>query len=237
MSHQPFRFPSPGPAVVGSFGDAKALSVATPENLALECDIAEIRLDLFHLEVSAKGRSLWEHLLGFPLLLTARCHAEGSPFELGIEERREMLELALVDALLVDIEVASIPEMAGLISEITEKKIPWIASFHDFKKLPSSDTLKSGAAIAKQAGAAAFKCAARLEKADDLIALASFQSSDQGIPVATMGMGPLAPVSRLLCAQVGSILNYGYLGTEETAPGQWSARQLREGILSLTPLS
>ena len=45
-----------------------------------------------------------------------------------------------------------------------------------------------------------------------------------------MGMGPLAPASRLLAAQLGSVLNYGYLGSEPTAPGQWSARFLKEAV-------
>jgi 3-dehydroquinate dehydratase len=50
-----------------------------------------------------------------------------------------------------------------------------------------------------------------------------------------MGMGPLAPVSRLLCAQSGSLLNYGYLGTTATAPGQWDAALLRQAIARLAP--
>ena len=45
-----------------------------------------------------------------------------------------------------------------------------------------------------------------------------------------MGMGPLAPASRLLAAQCGSLLNYGYLGTGSTAPGQWPARLLKEAL-------
>jgi 3-dehydroquinate dehydratase-1 len=45
-----------------------------------------------------------------------------------------------------------------------------------------------------------------------------------------MGMGPLAPVSRLLCAQCGSVLNYGYLGKTATAPGQWDAAFLKQAI-------
>ncbi len=49
-------------------------------------------------------------------------------------------------------------------------------------------------------------------------------------------MGPLAAVSRLLCAQCGSVLNYGYLGKEATAPGQWAAGALKEAIARLEPL-
>ena len=77
--------------------------------------------------------------------------------------------------------------------------------------------------------------AAKLASPADLVRLADFQLADHGIPVATMGMGPLAPVSRLLCAQCGSLLNYGYLGTTATAPGQWDSGLLKTAISRLVP--
>jgi 3-dehydroquinate dehydratase-1 len=51
-----------------------------------------------------------------------------------------------------------------------------------------------------------------------------------------MGMGRFAAVSRLLCAQCGSVLNYGFLGTTPTAPGQWPAAQLKNLLSQLPPL-
>jgi 3-dehydroquinate dehydratase len=48
-----------------------------------------------------------------------------------------------------------------------------------------------------------------------------------------MGMGVLAPVSRLLCAQSGSVLNYGFIGQTATAPGQWDSLRLKQSIASL----
>lgn len=147
-----------------------------------------------------------------------------------------MLRAALPDACLIDIEVISISSMVELISEIRTEGIPWIASYHDYNKLPSGLKFVAQAGIAKDAGAAAFKTAACLHTPDEVAALARFQMSDQGIPLSTMGMGALAPVSRLLCAQAGSVLNYGFVGENATAPGQWSARQLRDCIRSLQPL-
>jgi 3-dehydroquinate dehydratase-1 len=52
-------------------------------------------------------------------------------------------------------------------------------------------------------------------------------------PMSVMGMGPLGPVSRLLYAQHGSLLNYGYLGDQATAPGQWPAKLLKEAIAAV----
>ena len=136
---------------------------------------------------------------------------------------------------MVDIEVASIPEMTELIKILKIRGIPWVASFHNFKNLPTPAALIAAARTAKAAGAGAFKAAARLHSPADLAGLADFQLADHGLPVATMGMGPLAPVSRLLCAQCGSILNYGFLGSTPTAPGQWNAAMLRETIAALAP--
>lgn len=236
MPRPQFTFPSPTSLVVGSFGDASALARETPESLAAQCDLAEIRLDLLHEEVSEKGTKLWQHLLPFPLLFTARRKSEGSPFDLPTETRATLLRTALSDASLVDIELASVPQMGDLISEIQSEGIPWVASFHNFEKLPERDELESRAAEAQSAGANAFKVAAMLRTMDDLTALAHFQISGQKIRLSTMGMGVLAPVSRLLCAQAGSVLNYGFVGEKATAPGQWSARQLRDSIHTLNPI-
>lgn len=236
MSEPLFPFPNSNPSVVGSFGDYDSLRSATPVSLASECDIAEIRLDLFHQEFSLQGPELWAHLIGFPLLFTARCHAEGSPFDLTAETRQTLLQSALPAAALIDIEAASIAEMAELIAEINAKRIPWIASFHNFEQLPTLDELTSRATLAKQAGASGFKFAARLHRVEDLAILANLQTHDLGLPTASMGMGSLAPVSRILCAQNGSILNYGFIGNTETAPGQWPAKLLRDGIRASIPL-
>ena len=85
-----------------------------------------------------------------------------------------------------------------------------------------------------RAVASAFKAAAMLHSPADVSELAAFQLADHGLPVSTMGMGPLAPVSRLLCAQCGSVLNYGYLGSSPTAPGQWDAAFLKQAIARLS---
>jgi 3-dehydroquinate dehydratase-1 len=236
MPCAPFPFPPAGPTVVGSIGDLAALRDSTPVSLAGQCDIAEIRLDVFHREFAREGAAMWRHLLPFPILFTARRHDEGSPFELDLTTRTAMLQAALPDASVIDIEARSASEMRGLISNISAEGVPWVASFHDFDGMPSGQKLGTHAGIAREAGASAFKVAARLRTMDDLTALAHFQMSDTGMPLSTMGMGVLAPVSRLLCAQAGSILNYGYVGKTTTAPGQWSARQLRECIRSLSPL-
>ena len=196
----------------------------------------EIRLDLL-LEASGRvDRSTWEHLTGLPLLFTARRPSEGGGGALEAAARTGLLERVLDDAALIDIEVASIGEMAGLLVVLRERGIPWVASCHDFEKLPTTAWLLEQEQQAAAAGAAVFKAAARIHTPADLARLAEFQLAPHELPLATMGMGPLAPVSRLLCAQSGSVLNYGFLGATATAPGQWDSALLKTAVSRLASI-
>lgn len=233
MSRQHIYFSTSKPLVVGSIGDLVSMRAMTPDLLAQQCDIAEIRLDLFYSEIATISSALWKHLLPFPLLFTARCHSEGSPFKLDFTQRLNLLETALEDASLIDVEVANIPQFNDFIGKLRDRDMPWLASYHDFEKLPSTAALENNARLAKDAGASIFKCAAHLSGIDDLATLAHFQKNDHGILISSMGMGTIGPVSRQLCAQAGSVLNYGFVGESKTAPGQWSAEHLRQCILSL----
>ena len=79
------------------------------------------------------------------------------------------------------------------------------------------------------AGADIAKCAFTLEAPSDFQRIAE-ALEDAPLPLSIMGMGTLAPASRLFATHLGSILNYGYLGESATAPGQWPANLLREAI-------
>lgn len=235
MASAKFLLSDGRPRVVGSFGSSQDLREATASSVRESCDIAEIRLDLLAGGTVATESTPWSHLVEIPLLFTARRAEEGGAGALNTAARGALLRGALDQAAWLDIEVASIYEMADFLSELAERKIPWIASWHDFEKLPDTAVLEHAAEQAKAAGAAVFKAAARLASPADMARLADFQLADHGLPVATMGMGPLAPVSRLLCAQCGSVLNYGYLGNTATAPGQWDSALLKNAISRLVP--
>lgn len=219
--------------VVGSFGSLLDLQKTTDAEVSESCDLAEIRLDLLASEADGVGPASWSHLTTTPLLFTARRAEEGGAHALDPAARMSLLQGAIDHATWVDIEVASIGEMASFLEDSMARGIPWIASYHDFDRLPPTAELERAAKRALAAGAAIFKAAARLNSPADLARLAEFQLADHGIPVATMGMGPLAPVSRLLCAQCGSLLNYGYLGSTATAPGQWDSALLKTAISRL----
>jgi 3-dehydroquinate dehydratase-1 len=224
------------PLTVGSFGDAAGLQSAVAGPVRSACDVVEIRLDVLVAEGLTPGRRLWAHLEGIPLLFTARRQEEGGALSSTAAQRAGWLNACLDDAWAVDLEVASLDEMGGTRGALAERQIPLIASSHNFQALPGPEDLSRQLQTARAAGAAVFKAAAKLRTAAELANLANFQLANHGIPKALMGMGTLAPVSRLLCAQCGSVLNYGYLGRTPTAPGQWSAARLKDAIAALARL-
>jgi 3-dehydroquinate dehydratase-1 len=221
--------------VVGSFGSAVCLRKAGDCDTLQRCDLAEIRLDLLRADGVDPAPAQWRHLAGVPLLFTARRMDQGGALPLDAPQRSALLRTALAEAALIDVELASHAAMGELLAEAAQRAIPWLASYHDFTQLPETAVLTEAAQQAKAAGAAGFKVAAKLNTLADVLRLAEFQLTAQGLPVATMGMGVLAPVSRLLCAQSGSVLNYGYLGAIPTAPGQWDCGLLKQAIRQLAP--
>ena len=230
MSRERVSFSEGKRWVVGSIGSAATLAEARPTAIPGACDMLEIRLDALAAGGTAVNRAAWAHLAEIPLLFTARRQDEGGAGALDADQRSELLRQALRDAAVIDVELASTGEMRDVLQEIADAGIPWVSSFHDFERLPADEILAAAAKRARDSGAAVFKLAARIHGPDDLARLARFQASDPGLPLAVMGMGPLAPVSRLLCAQYGSVLNYGYLGETPTAPGQWDCAALKRAI-------
>lgn len=220
------------PRIVGSISTISGLNALISSGESPACDIVEIRLDGLAREQADLLDRPWNKL-NLPLLFTARRAEEGGMVSAAAAERSRMLETVLDDAAWVDIELASAEEMAAMLDQLRDRGIPWIASAHDFLKTPDQEVLENSAERAKELGATVFKIAAMTRCPADLTKLAEFQLLDQGIHKSTMGMGALAPVSRLLCAQCGSVLNYGFLSTSPTAPGQWSAGQLKAVIGSL----
>ena len=52
------------------------------------------------------------------------------------------------------------------------------------------------------------------------------------VALSVMGMGRFGKISRLLFAQAGSVLNYGFLHSPQVT-GQWPARLLKKRIEEL----
>jgi len=219
------------PLTVGCVGDAAHLDHLVGTDLKAECHVVEIRLDALRAPV-AELRAAWQQCM-LPLLFTARRLDEGGQGPYDASTRQAMLQAVLDDAGFIDVEIASADEMAELITIAQLRGIPVILSAHDFQKTPDDAHLRETIRRGRDLGASVVKIATSLQTPQDLARLAALLAEDHGVPLSLMGMGPMAVASRILLAQLGSVLNYGFLGTVATAPGQWSAQRLKEAIASV----
>lgn len=234
MQHSSFSHAELSKAlVVGSLSNLKDLehfdSDRTPE-----CDVVELRLD--GLEENELEQALWACLRlkswSVPVLITARCVSEGGLQELSVEQRCARLLQFAEAAAYVDIEIASFPEMEKTAKTLQEQGLVLVLSYHHFQFTPSLEELEEKVKTAQSYGADVAKLAVMHQDVKDLQIGAQLVQG-RSFPLSFMGMGTLAPVSRLLYAQLGSCLNYGYLGSSTTAPGQWSAALLKKAIEAL----
>lgn len=231
MSERSVTIPS-SPLVVGSVASLNQLACLQPIELPSLCDILEIRLDGMAGHMDVLDAEL-ERFHDFPLLFTARCAAEGGEGELSAEDRSKLLLRVADRATWIDVELASYEEMKNTIHQIRCQGVGLVLSYHNFEKTPAEFEIQRLVELSEEADIV--KLAVMHQSVEDFVRCTRvLQRNDH--PMAIMGMGELAPVSRLLYAQHGSLLNYGYLGEEATAPGQWPAQLLKQMMSELEPI-
>ena len=159
-----------------------------------------------------------------PWIVTARHPSEGGKNAMSAGARRDVLSKLLPKASIVDIELRSLASLSSVVRQANESHVPVLASFHDFKKTPSPARLGEVIRQAEDQGADAVKIATHTAVPADVARLLDLFSITR-LPLAVMGMGPLGMSSRVLLANCGSVLNYGWIHAPNV-PGQWSAREL-----------
>jgi len=219
------------PAVVGTVHSAASLAAARKIRKG-ECDWLELRVDNFFPNVKELRRIA-------PKLPAARIVTVRHPSEGGMAqgmtpgERRALYGDFLEVAGLVDIELRQAAAMKGVIREARAAGIGVMLSHHDFQRTPAPAKLRDLARRARETGADIFKVAALTQSARDLATLIEFLVDEKDrLPLAVMGMGRYGRISRLVLAQAGSCLNYGYLG-KPNASGQWPVALLKTRIAEL----
>ncbi len=214
----------------GSVADGATLDRLSSMDVPSLCDIVEFRVDTWP-DRAAAGLAQAEQC-PVPALITVRRPDEGGQNDLNTADRVRLAHMFLPSATLLDVEIASLGAMAGLVADARARGVIVIASFHDFTATPGLDELRQKRDAALAAGADMVKFAATLHRTADIATLAALLEEPGHPPLSIMGMGKLGRVSRLIFAQLGSVVNYGYLD-RPTVPGQWPAARLRELIREL----
>jgi 3-dehydroquinate dehydratase-1 len=191
-------------------------------------DILELRLDKFkQLNQSLLQKSIIEiKKLGLPLIATVRRIDEGGEREIKEEKRLRLLQsiFPYVDA--IDIELRSSSIINEVVSLGQELEKTMIVSYHNLKETPAEKELYKIAEKARGLGADIVKIATFAKEADDIARLMNFTYHSPIKPIASISMGAIGTISRIIAPLFGSCFGYAYLH-ESAASGQLSVSALR----------
>ncbi len=192
-------------------------------------DLIELRVDLFRsLELDHVRRVAVDvkEATGLPLIGTVRWQKEGGGARLTEAHRAELYEALtpVVDA--VDVELRA-PIRRRVVAAAQKHGRVAILSYHNLARTPSTAALRRIAGRAPRESL--FKIACMAHCAEDIAQLLEFTLRYRARGVVTIAMGELGAISRILFPLAGSEITYGY-HRMATAPGQLSARDLREAL-------
>ncbi|HKL78233.1 MAG TPA: type I 3-dehydroquinate dehydratase, partial [Gammaproteobacteria bacterium] len=157
-----------------------------------------------------------------------RSRGEGGLRDWADGERAAVLEAVWQrpEAAFVDVELEDSPELLHWAVAQRPAGVEVIASFHEFAAFPGEERLSRLAAEAKAVGADRFKAAVAVADADEAARLACWTREQGGDGfVATMALGAVGSLSRLMNGLFGSWASYAHI-EEATAPGQLAVAEL-----------
>ncbi|MEO8205058.1 MAG: type I 3-dehydroquinate dehydratase [Chthoniobacterales bacterium] len=171
--------------------------------------------------------------LPVPVIWTVRSVSEGGKAPESNSKRAALYDQGEDVASLIDIELASVQKLKGTLKSAQANRCKVILSFHDFQTTPSVARLRKIIRRATDAGADIVKIATVADTLPALLRLVSLLDCSDKTPLSIMGMGRFGKISRLLCAQAGSVLNYGWLDKPQVS-GQWAAEELAARFAELS---
>ena len=197
-----------------------------------EVEMAEIRLDSCLLS----DDEITDIFGNSDVPLVATCRISGT---LGADEAERRLKLAAeAGARFADLEIeAPVQTSKNFQRFCRENGTEIIRSFHDFSGTPDMEMLQKALARCFRYGADIAKIACSCRSEEDAARIESLYSLlVEGVPslqgrLIAFGMGEYGRESRFECLKRGAPFSYAALNDEEaTAPGQWTAAQMRERI-------
>ncbi|MEA3209968.1 MAG: 3-dehydroquinate dehydratase [Chthoniobacter sp.] len=217
------------PLVVGTVHSPESLQFARRLRPG-KVDLLELRVDHFAVDPQPLLRAATHFHL--PVIVTVRHPAEGGLNALTLGRRRELYGQFLACAAYIDVELRSAEALAGIVAAARERGTRVILSAHDFRATPPAARLQRIVRAAAVGGADLVKIATRADTLAELQRLLGLFATKSPRPLSVMAMGRFGKISRLLFAQAGSVLSYGYLAAAN-ASGQWPAVELKERLAEL----
>ena len=195
-------------------------------------DYAELRLDFMKPSMVPLALNLVKKDLK-RCICTLRPKSEGGKFSGSEKNRISILKLvAEYNPYLLDVEYNTIRKNKDLRQYLKRSKTDLLVSWHDFKKTPSTPSLKKMTnGMFKFSKNIKIVTTAR-SIGDSAKVLSLYKNVPKNGNLVAFAMGDYGRMSRILCTQIGSPYTYVSLG-KPIAPGQFSLDEVKS-IFKLT---
>ena len=195
-------------------------------------DYAELRLDFMKPSMVPRALNLVKKDLK-RCICTLRPKSEGGKFSGSEKNRISILKLvAEYNPYLLDIEYNTIRKNKDLRQYLKRSKTDLLVSWHDFKKTPSTPSLKKMTnGMFKFSKNIKIVTTAR-SIGDSAKVLSLYKNVPKNGNLVAFAMGDYGRMSRILCTQIGSPYTYVSFG-KPIAPGQFSLDEVKS-IFKLT---
>ncbi|MFC2065965.1 type I 3-dehydroquinate dehydratase [Chloroflexota bacterium] len=184
-------------------------------------DLFEVRIDL----IGDGWRELTRQLKK-PWIACNRIAEEGGSCRENESKRiEELLHAVELGAEIIDLELRT-EKLAEVIPSI-KKGSKILLSYHDLKKTPSLNNMRTIVQKQLQAGADICKIVTTARSFDDNLAVLQLISDFPKIRIVSLAMGSLGFATRVLCPMVGGDFTYASIEKgKESAPGQVTVKEL-----------
>ncbi len=217
-------------AAVGVDQIAEALRLVEQESR--HADLVEVRLD----NLADPGRvdfTAFSDAASGPLLFTLRPEWEGGHYRGTEADRVELLEQACrAGAAFIDCELrAPLETRRRLRRMCRETGTRLILSYHDFSSTPPAERLVDVLHQMRENEADIAKIVCTADNHLDVLRVLGLQpaAADLGLPLIAFCMGDAGVISRVATVRLGGFMTYCAAGSAiQTAPGQFTVRQLRD---------
>ncbi|MFB6253922.1 MAG: type I 3-dehydroquinate dehydratase [Halobacteriaceae archaeon] len=183
-------------------------------------DYIEFRMDL----VDNPLEEIQRYSGPLPLIVTNRIQDEGGKATSGTQRLEDLIAASKYDIVLaVDIELATVKAGNGdeVLRAVDQQNIDTIISSHNLETTPSKSVMKNLLRSACEYGTIG-KLAVTPETKTDILDLLAVTESLNQRRIATIGMGEIGRISRIIAPYFGSDMGYAPIRQESnTAPGQY----------------
>lgn len=189
-------------------------------------DVAELRIDSYSNHAPNYVLQKVTEFSDMPTIATIRSKKEGGNWNGSDNDRLKLFKEIIPHVDSVDIELASTTIIDDVVAIAKKQNKQVIISYHNFDITPTEEVLNEVITDSLSKGANIIKIATHIQDEKDTNALTQLLLTNKDKKLIVIGMGAQGAITRMTFPSYGSLLTFGFIKGNSTAPGQMPLKDL-----------